>query len=390
MTGTALRTGNKELGVFWMETDKVNIPLLKGICAQLSVAISNVMVNEELTSYKQMLEVENDHLKEQIKTIYDFSDIIGSGPEMQKVYHMMSLVAESNSTVLLSGETGTGKELIARGIHNASLRKDKLMIKVNCAALPANLIESELFGHEKGSFTGAIERRVGKFELANNSTLFLDEIGDMPLETQVKLLRVIQERELERVGGKVSIKVNVRIITATNRNLEEEVKSGRFRSDLYYRLNVFPIVLPPLRNRPEDIEPLANFFLARYSRMTGRKVTSASNKVIQELKSYLWPGNVRELEHLIERSILLTQGNILKEIQLPKNRDEDENDRLNISNKTLQQLDRTYIIEILKRCSGKIAGRGSASELLEIPSTTLHSKLKKLGISKADYFTQKP
>ncbi|HEY2349132.1 MAG TPA: sigma 54-interacting transcriptional regulator, partial [Puia sp.] len=234
MTGTALRTGNKELGVFWMETDKVNIPLLKGICAQLSVAISNVMVNEELTSYKQMLEVENDHLKEQIKTIYDFSDIIGSGPEMQKVYHMMSLVAESNSTVLLSGETGTGKELIARGIHNASLRKDKLMIKVNCAALPANLIESELFGHEKGSFTGAIERRVGKFELANNSTLFLDEIGDMPLETQVKLLRVIQERELERVGGKVSIKVNVRIITATNRNLEEEVKSGRFRSDLYY------------------------------------------------------------------------------------------------------------------------------------------------------------
>ena len=389
MTGTALRTGNKELGVFWMETDKVNIPLLKGICAQLSVAISNIMVNEQLTAYKQMLEVENDHLREQIQTIYNFSDIIGSGAEMQNVYHMMSLVAESNSTVLLLGETGTGKELIARAIHNASPRKDKLMIKVNCAALPANLIESELFGHEKGSFTGAIDRRIGKFELANNSTLFLDEIGEMPLETQVKLLRVIQERELERVGGKATIKVNVRIIAATNRNLEDEVKAGRFRSDLYYRLNVFPIILPPLRNRPEDIEPLANFFLARYSRMTGRKVTSVSNKVMQELKSYLWPGNVRELEHLIERSILLSAGNILKEIQLPKNRDEEENDRLNISNKTLQQLERTYIIEILKRCSGKIAGKGSASELLEIPPTTLHSKLKKLAISKADYFPPK-
>ncbi len=236
---------------------------------------------------------------------------------MQKVYRLMSLVAESNSTVLILGETGTGKELIARAIHNASLRKDKLMVKVNCAAMPANLIESELFGHERGAFTGAIERRIGKFELANTSTLFLDEIGEMPLEAQVKLLRVLQERELERVGGKNSIKVDVRIIVATNRNLEEEVKAGRFRSDLYYRLNVFPISLPPLRERIEDIEALANFFLNKYNKNTGKHISKISSKVMQQLRSYLWPGNVRELEHLVERSILLTSDSILREIYLP-------------------------------------------------------------------------
>ena len=388
--GIALRVGGKIIGGAFFHFDSNEEPrmktnLLKAVFAQLAVAVSNILANEQLLSYKQMLEVENDHLKEQIKTIYNFSDIIGSGPEMQKVYQMMSLVAESNSTVLLAGETGTGKELIARAIHNASLRKNKLMVKVNCAALPANLIESELFGHERGSFTGAIERRIGKFELANNSTLFLDEIGEMPLETQVKLLRVIQERELERVGGTGTIKVNVRIIAATNRNLEEEVNAGRFRSDLYYRLNVFPIILPPLRDRLEDVAPLAHYFLERYSKNTGRKVTSISLKAIRDLKSYLWPGNVRELEHLIERSILLTQGNVLKEIQLPEGRNKGENERLNISGKTLEELERSYIVEILKRCSGRIAGSGGAAELLDIPSTTLHSKMKKLHISKEEY-----
>jgi formate hydrogenlyase transcriptional activator len=327
--------------------------------------------NEQVLTYK--------HLKEQIKTIYNFSEIIGSGAAMQKVYNLMSLVADSNSTVLLLGETGTGKELIARAVHNASARKNKLMIKVNCAALPPNLIESELFGHEKGSFTGAIDRRIGKFELANNSTLFLDEIGEMPLELQVKLLRVIQERELERVGGRSTIKVDVRIIAATNRNLEEEVKAGRFRSDLYFRLNVFPIHLPPLRERLEDIAPLTHFFVERYS----KKVTAVAPKVIQELKTYLWPGNVRELEHQIERSILLTEGNVLREIHLPKSRDEYKSEA---SNRTLDEQERHYIIETLKRCSGKIAGAGGAAEILDIPSTTLHSKMKKLSISKGDYF----
>ncbi|SFQ02767.1 sigma 54-interacting transcriptional regulator [Parafilimonas terrae] len=381
-----LRTGSKNLGTIWLHANHVSELMVKGICAQISIAIANIQANEKLLAYKKQLEVENDYLREQISTLYNFSDIIGSGPEMQKVYHLMSLVAESNSTVLLLGETGTGKELIARAIHNASPRKDKLMVKVNCAALPPNLIESELFGHEKGAFTGAIERRIGKFELANNSTLFLDEIGEMPLETQVKLLRVLQERELERVGGKTTIKVDVRIIAATNRNLESEVKSGRFRSDLFYRLNVFPITLPPLRNRIEDIEALAVFFLARYCKNSGKNITSISAKCLRELKGYAWPGNVRELEHLIERSILLTQGNVLNEIQLPKAFGNEDNDYADASNKTLEELERNYIIEVLKKCSGKISGSGGAAGALGIPSTTLHSKMKKLNIMKGDYF----
>jgi transcriptional regulator with GAF, ATPase, and Fis domain len=303
---------------------------------------------------------------------------------MQKVYSLMSIVARSNSTVLVLGETGTGKELIARGIHNESPRKNKLMVKVNCAALPANLIESELFGHEKGSFTGAIERRTGKFELAHNSTLFLDEIGELPLDLQVKLLRVIQERELERVGGKTTIKVDVRIIAATNRNLEEEVRAGRFRADLYYRLNVFPINLPPLRRRLEDIAPLANFFLTRHSKNTGIKVTSISNKVMQQLKTYQWPGNVRELEHLLERTILLANDSVIREIHLPKNVNEEEV----FTNQTIDEVERAHIIKTLKACMGKIAGVGGAADLLGVPSTTLHSKMKKLNISKVDYFSR--
>lgn len=382
--GAALRVGGRPIGCAFLHLDigsaqKIKIRLVKAVCAQLSVAVSNIIANEQVLSYKQMLEIENDRLKEQLKNLYNFSEIIGSGPEMQKVYHMMSLVAEANSTVLLLGETGTGKELIARAIHNASPRKNKPMVKVNCAALPTNLIESELFGHEKGSFTGAVDRRIGKFEIANNSTIFLDEIGEMPLEMQVKLLRVIQEREFERVGGKATLKVDVRIIAATNRNLEDEVKAGRFRSDLYYRLNVFPITLPPLRKRPEDITPLAEFFVARYSKISGRKVTSIAPKVIQKMKSYSWPGNVRELEHLIERSILLNPGNVLHEIDLPDDRVEAE------AGESLFQRERLHIIETLKRCNGKVSGLGGAADVLDLPSTTLRSKMKKLGISKTDY-----
>jgi transcriptional regulator with GAF, ATPase, and Fis domain len=384
--GAALRVGNEDIGTLWLMTDEVNLTLLKGICAQISIAVSNIRANEKVLAYKQQLESENDHLKEQVKSIYNFSEIIGSGPEMEKVYRLMSRVAESNSTVLILGETGTGKELIARAIHNASPRKNKLMVKVNCAALPANLIESELFGHEKGSFTGAFDRRIGKFELAHNSTLFLDEIGELPLELQAKLLRVIQEREFERVGGKTTVKVDVRIVAATNANLEAEVHNGKFRSDLFYRLNVFPINLPPLRQRPEDIAPLANFFVARYSKLTGNKVTGIAPKALQQLRAYLWPGNVRELEHLIERSVLLANGNTLREIDLPQSRDNDNAPQSTFANTTLDTMERSYIIEVLKRCSGKISGVGGAAELLDVPSTTLHSKMTKLKITKADYF----
>jgi transcriptional regulator with GAF, ATPase, and Fis domain len=384
--GLPLRASDRNIGTIWLLADKLSPLLLKGICSQIAIAIANIQANEQLLAYKKQLENENDYLKEQIRTLYNFSEIIGNGPAMQEVYRLMSVVAGANSTVLILGETGTGKELIARAIHNASPRKDKLMVKVNCAALPAHLIESELFGHEKGAFTGAIDRRIGKFELADHSTLFLDEIGEMPPEAQAKLLRVIQEREVERVGGKHPIKVDVRLIAATNRNLEGEVKAGRFREDLFYRLNVFPIVLPPLRDRPEDIEPLANFFVARYNRNTGRTIKRISPRVLQQLRSYTWPGNVRELEHLIERSVLLTTGDVLQDVHIPRNPIVDKQGPAQLANRSLEEMERSYIIEVLQRCAGKISGAGGAAEILQIPGNTLHSKMKKLGIGKADYF----
>ncbi len=383
MYGLPLRAGDKNIGTIWLLADRLSKLMVRGICSQISIAIANIQANEKLLAYKQQLEVENSYLKEQIN---NFSEIIGSGPAMADVYRLMSVVASTNSTVLVLGETGTGKELIARAIHNSSPRKDKLMVKVNCAALPANLIESELFGHEKGAFTGAIDRRIGKFELANHSTLFLDEIGEMPLEAQVKLLRVLQEREIERLGGKQTIKVDVRLIAATNRNLEQEVKAGRFREDLFYRLNVFPIHLPPLRDRPEDIESLANFFVAKYSRNSGRNIKKIAPKVLQQLRSYAWPGNVRELEHLIERSILLTFGDTLTEVHIPKGGGLEFQGAAQLANRSLEEVERSYIIEVLQRCAGKISGAGGAAGILQIPGNTLHSKMKKLGISKADYF----
>ncbi|NML39551.1 sigma 54-interacting transcriptional regulator [Chitinophaga sp. G-6-1-13] len=383
-----LRVGNRNIGTIWLLANKLSKLLLKGICAQISIAIANIQANEKLLAYKKQLEDENDYLKEQIRTIYNFSEIVGNGAAMQEVYRLISLVATSGTTVLVLGETGTGKELIARAIHNASPRKDKLMVKVNCAALPANLIESELFGHERGAFTGATDRHIGKFELANQSTLFLDEIGELPLEAQAKLLRVIQERELERVGGKQTIKVDVRLITATNRQLEEAVRKGQFREDLYYRLNVFPITLPPLRDRPEDIAPLANFFVKKYARNAGRKINQIAPKAMLQLRSYSWPGNVRELEHLIERSVLLSPDGVLKDVYLSSKNVSEQQSPAHLANRSLEEVERSYIIEVLKRCSGKISGIGGAAEILQVPGNTLHSKMKKLGITKADYFTQ--
>jgi formate hydrogenlyase transcriptional activator len=372
--------------------------ILERIGMPLSVAIRNILSNEkidrqlkEISKLKFQLEEENHYLQEQIETKYNYTEIIGAGKEMQKVFHLMSQVATANSTVLILGETGTGKELIARGIHNSSTRKEKLMVKVNCAALPANLIESELFGHERGSFTGATERRLGKFELANNGTLFLDEIGEMPLDLQVKLLRALQEREIERVGGKGPIKVNVRIIAATNKNLEKEVAAGNFRSDLFYRLNVFPIMLPSLRNRSEDIPVLASHFIERYAKSCGKKISSISQKAQQELSAYCWPGNVRELEHLIERSILLSNGPTLKEVFLPRKESADsaiqlpENERI----KTIDENERDHILKIMIKCKGKISGFGGAAELLGVPPSTLNSKIGKLGITK-DQWIEKP
>ncbi|MBO9701885.1 MAG: sigma 54-interacting transcriptional regulator [Sporocytophaga sp.] len=368
--------------------------LLSGVADQLGTGICNVLANEkierqlaEINIYKQQLEEENHYLQEENKLTGRFSEIIGKSPELQKVFRLVSHVAPSNSTALLLGETGTGKELFARAIHNASPRKDKLMIKVNCAAMPASLIESELFGHEKGSFTGAMERRIGKFELAQNSTLFLDEIGELPLELQVKLLRVLQEKEIERIGGKTTIKVNVRIIAASNRNLEKEVKEGRFRNDLYYRLNVFPIHLPSLRKRKEDIPLLASHFIEQYARSTGKKNLNISNKAMEDLVQYSWPGNVRELEHLIERTVLLTSGTIIRHIHLPVQSSNEALAAEEFTIRSLEDIEREYILKVVKLCKGRISGINGAAAKLNLPHTTLISKMNKLGIRK-DHFIE--
>jgi transcriptional regulator with GAF, ATPase, and Fis domain len=261
------------------------------------------------------------------------------------------------------------------------------MVKVNCAALPPNLIESELFGHERGSFTGATEQRLGKFELANNSTLFLDEIGEMPLDLQVKLLRVLQEKEIERVGGRKTIKVDVRIVAATNRNLEKEVAEGRFRSDLYYRLNIFPISLPPLRDRKEDIPLLATYFIQRFAKKAGRNITTFSNRALQDMIHYSWPGNIRELEHLIERSVLLSSGDTIRQIHLPSIKPVVQttgSEELVL--KSIDENERDHILRILRYCGGKLSGDGGAAQILGVPPGTLYSKFKRLGIKRQPSF----
>jgi formate hydrogenlyase transcriptional activator len=393
LLGIRLVAANEPIGIFWTRPNQINTHLLKGLSAQLSSAIANIKANQkivqhlsEINRYKQQLEQENLYLQDEIGTSYNHSEIIGSGGSMQKIFQMVAQVANSNSTVLLLGETGTGKELIARAIHNSSARKDKLMIKVNCAALPANLVESELFGHERGSFTGAIERRLGKFELADKSTLFLDEVGEMPLELQVKLLRVLQEKEIERVGGKSTIKIDVRIIAATNRDLKKEVDEGRFRDDLYYRLNVFPLMLPPLRSRKEDIPLLTSFFINRYCKTSGKNTTNISQKAMKELVDYSWPGNVRELEHIIERSVLLANSNTIKEVLLPvieKKFTPTENEDYRLL--TIEENERDHILKALKMTGGKVSGYSGAAAMLGVPYSTLTSKMRKLGIRKAHY-----
>jgi formate hydrogenlyase transcriptional activator len=328
---------------------------------------------------------EQKGLGEGFDTNQDFPEIIGRSPELQHTLSLISRVAPTNSSVLVMGETGTGKELVARAIHDNSPRKSKTMVKVNCATLPANLIESELFGHERGSFTGATERRLGKFEQAHYSTLFLDEIGELPLELQVKLLRVLQEKEIERIGGHNTIHLNVRIIAATNRDLEEEVEAGRFRADLYYRLNIFPICLPPLRCRRDDIPVLATYFIQKLSKKVGIKISRITQYVFEQIMDYDWPGNIRELEYVIERSILLSDYNTLSKIYLPDRRRKISAmaSEQGLVVKTIEENERDHIINVLKYCKGKVAGLAGAAKFLGVPPSTLSSKLKRLGIQKA-------
>lgn len=391
-----LHRGNEFIGVILigLNDDHIVTPseqlLLQGIGAQLAVTLDNLLAYDkiktqlqEITACRQQLEEEKLYLPEEIQPCNSYSNIIGDSKEMQQVFNMLSNVSGSETTVLILGETGTGKELIAKAIHNNSDRKNEQMVKVNCAAIPPNLIESELFGHEKGSFTGATERRIGKFELANNSTLFLDEIGELSLELQVKLLRVLQEKEIERVGGKTTIPTDVRIVSATNRNLIEEVAAGRFRSDLFYRLNVFPIALPPLRKRKEDIPLLATHFLSRFTSKSGKKIDGFTQKVLNDMMRYYWPGNIRELEHLIERQVLLTKGPVIKELEIPSDHKTIAiNGTAFVTVKTITENERDHIFAVLKMCNGKISGKDGAAKLLAVPATTLNSKIKRLGLAK--------
>lgn len=317
--------------------------------------------------------------------------IMGESSAMTEVLRLADMVAASETSVLITGESGTGKELIAQYIHQHSRRRQHTLTTVNCAALPATLIESELFGHEKGAFTGASDKRIGKFEQAANGTLFLDEIGEMPPDLQVKLLRVLQEKEIERIGGRETIKTDVRIIAATNRNLQQEMADGRFRIDLFYRLNVFPIHLPPLRERKTDIIPLALHFMQRSARNAGRNITGFSNNALETLTGYHWPGNIRELENVIERSVLLAGGNIIDTISLHGHQivapaaAHAASQRI----KTIIENERDHILQVLIQCNGKIFGKGGAAELLGINVSTLNSKIKKLGIEKSRFTDKK-
>jgi len=311
-----------------------------------------------------------------------FDGMIGSSHLLLTALDHLTLVAPMETSVLILGESGTGKERFAKSIHSRSLRSKKQLVVVNCAALPTHLIESELFGHEKGAFTGAVERRIGKFEQASGGTIFLDEIGELPLESQSKLLRVLQEKEIERVGGKETVKVDVRVVAATNCNLEKEVAAGKFRLDLYYRLNIFPIVLPALRDRKEDIPELAEFFVQKYAERAGKKEMGLSPHALNELSHYDWPGNIRELEHLIERSVLLSRGNAIERISLPTLKNDPNTPPAHDKVKSIDDNEREYILSILKKCNGRISGPGGAAELLDVPATTLNSKMKRLGITR--------
>jgi PAS domain S-box-containing protein len=339
-----------------------------------------VFVARDITDRKRAdeLQSQNVYLQEELKSELRFGEVIGISEAMQRVFRSVEMVAATDSSVLLLGETGTGKELIARAIHNLSKRQERVMVKVNCGALPAGLVESELFGHEKGAFTGAAAQKKGRFELANHGTIFLDEIGELALETQVKLLRVLQEHEFERVGGAETLKVNVRVIAATNRNLEEDVKQGSFRPDLFYRLNIFPIQIPALRERQDDIPLLANYLVNQFARRLGKRINSINKLTLEKLQRYDWPGNVRELANILERAVILCQGRVLQEEHLGAL---GEISRPTESFMTLEEAERRHILQAFEKTGGVLAGPKGAAQLLGINRSTLWSRMRKLGIN---------
>jgi PAS domain S-box-containing protein len=383
----------KEGRALWTETqlavicDETGKPLgLRGVTMDITArkqgeeALQKALT--EVSQLKNQLQAENIYLQEEIKLEHNFTEIVGHGDVIKYVLYKIEQVAHTDTTVLIMGETGTGKELVARAIHSASRRKDRPLVKVNCAALSASLIESELFGHEKGSFTGAAARKIGRFELAHEATIFLDEIGELPLELQSKLLRVIQEGEFERLGSSKTIKADVRIIAATNRKLDEEVRKGLFREDLFYRLNVFPITVPPLKERKEDIPLLIEHFVSRFSKKLGKEITSVSPATMKAMNEYLWPGNVRELANVLERAVINSQGSVLRIID---HFGAFQAEELSMSRKTLQEIDRGYITGILHETGWRINGPNGAARILGLNPSTLRTRMAKLGIQKSNH-----
>jgi formate hydrogenlyase transcriptional activator len=369
---------------------------LQEVANQVALAVQNMQSYQEIDNLKARLEKENVYLREELHAEHNFEEIVGNSPALLKALRAVEQVAPTNSTVLIYGETGTGKELVARAIHSRSPRNGRALVSVNCSAISAGLVESELFGHMKGAFTGALERRIGRFELANGGTIFLDEIGELCLETQVKLLRVLQEHEFEPVGSSHSLRVDVRVIAATNRNLHEAVQAGRFRSDLFYRLNVFPIELPPLRERRSDIPQLVGFCLSQFSKRLGKKIDGVSRESMENLVNYPWPGNIRELQNVIERAIIVSADPALrldrdlmpvaaaaKDMETPK-ADSSEDRQADLKSPkpllTLDEVERNHILAALQHASGVVDGPKGAARILNLHPNTLRHRMAKLGI----------
>jgi len=355
-----------------------DVDLLVQVAGQVAIAVENALAFQEIGELKNKLAQEKLYLEDELRSEMNFDEIVGESPSLRSVLKQVETVAPTDSTVLIQGETGTGKELIARAIHNLSPRREHTFVKVNCAAIPAGLLESELFGHERGAFTGAIAQRLGRFELANGGTIFLDEVGDIPLELQPKLLRVLQEQAFERLGGTRTVRVDIRLVAATNRNLEEMVAARTFRSDLYYRLRVFPLVIPPLRERQADIPALVRYFVQKFARRMNRTIETIPAGTLEVLVRYAWPGNIRELENLIERAVIVSPGPVLRvplgELKLPLEPLDD--------NLTLRAAEREHIVKALEATNWVLAGPHGAAARLGMKRTTLQSKMRKLGLAR--------
>jgi formate hydrogenlyase transcriptional activator len=356
-----------------------DIEFLQQVAQQVAVAVENALAFQEIAELKDKLAKEKLYLEEELRLEHGFDDILGDSQALKNMLKQVEVVAPTDSTVLIQGETGTGKELIARAIHRLSGRAERTFIKLNCAAIPTGLLESELFGHERGAFTGAISQKAGRFELADKGTIFLDEVGEIPLELQSKLLRVLQEQEFERLGSTKTIRVNVRLIAATNRDLKGLVETKQFRSDLYYRLNVFPITLPPLRERREDIPTLVRYFTQHYAVRMKKNIKTVPASTLEVLTRYAWPGNIRELENLVERSVILTQGT---DLHVPISELQAANRLVDTPAVTLEEAEREQILRVLHETRWVIGGPGGAAARLGLKRTTLQSKMQKLGITR--------